>query len=450
MSTVEDQILKVVSSLPQNVRLWVGFSGGLDSTVLLHALAKMNILCTALHVNHGLSINADIWQHQCRQFAQQREVPFECFSVTVEAQGQGMEAAARSARYDVVESKLGVGDVFLTGHHRDDQVETFFLRLMRGAGLRGLCAMRQERRLGRGRLVRPLLGLSKVQLQQYAREQALSWVEDESNQDTLFDRNYLRHSVMPLLATRWSQAHSATLSAVEHLQAAEDLLEEYGALDLKACNPQSEKWGWSIELGPMEGWSQRRVNHVVRHWLLSNGYKTPDAAQMVEVQKVIAARQDAKPMLHLGGSASAGGAGEYSLARFKTRLYCLPSGKAPQPIAAGSEIVWNPRNPLRFNDGSELRCRGSNLPSQLHVKSRCGGERCKPQGRQHSQSLKKLFQEYDVPPWFRDRAPLIYSDNELVAVADFWLCQRSEGGVLACQFQWILPPLSSVAEQRGT
>ncbi|WGO97308.1 tRNA lysidine(34) synthetase TilS [Saccharophagus degradans] len=423
MNEIEREISAQITALSAQACVWVAFSGGLDSTVLLHALSVLGVKCHAVHVNHGLSINADNWQRQCSVFASQREIAFTAVKVIVLAEGCGIEEAARVARYNAIENLLAPSDVLLTGHHRDDQIETFFLRLMRGAGLRGLGAMRRTRSLSQAILVRPLLNISRQSLHEYALQQGLTWIEDESNLDTHYDRNLLRQTFVPQLKARWPQVEKNVETTVQHLQAAEDLLQEYAAADLALCESRQERLGSSIALNPMQTFSKERSSHILRSWLASLGYKLPDTARMVELHKLIAAKDDAAPLLNIGN---------YSLCRFQQRLYCLPRTAIETEC---TPHTWNPIEPLHAADGSELRftAASDNMPV-FEVAYRQGGERCKPVGRGHSQTLKKLLQEYGLEPWLRAKVPLIYYQGNLIAVGDLWLCEAGE--VVEGHFEW--------------
>lgn len=425
MNDIEKQISTQLTTLSPLGAVWVAYSGGLDSTVLLHALTILGVQCKAIHINHGLSINADIWQRQCSVFAAAREVPFTAIKVDVAVEGNGVEAAARSARYAAIAQNLAAGDVLLTGHHRDDQIETFFLRLLRGAGLRGLGAMRPTRSLGEAMLARPILSVSRQALYEYAQQHELTWVEDESNLNTQYDRNLLRHTFVPQLKARWPQAEKTLQNTVQHLQAAEDLLQEYGSNDLALCDLKKEKLGHSIALEPLQAFSPTRTAHVLRCWITGLGHRLPDTARMTELEKLIAAKDDASPLLNVD---------TYSLCRFQQRLYCLPRAVLESKPSAA---MWNSIEPLQAEDGSELRfiSTGAQVPL-FKVTYRQGGERCKPIGRSHSQALKKLFQERNIEPWLRAKVPLIYYGDALVAVGDYWLCETGSGTVISGTFEW--------------
>lgn len=242
-----------LSQIPSSAQVLVGYSGGLDSTVLLNLLVGLVApnRITAVHVNHGLSPQADEWETFCRQQAMQLQLPFVAQKVSVKNLGQGIEEAARDQRYQVFEQYLPAGGALLLAHHQDDQQETLLLRLLRGAGPKGLGAMDQRRRFGEGWLVRPLLQASRRALEEYATEHQLSWIEDPSNQDTHFDRNYLRSKVLPLINRRWPGA-SQTMGRSAHLCRESDaLLTDLAQLDMAQLGLRRERLGVSVLRAPL-------------------------------------------------------------------------------------------------------------------------------------------------------------------------------------------------------
>ncbi len=387
---------------------WVGFSGGLDSTVLLHALVQLNLPVSvrALHINHQISPHANSWQRQCEQFCQQLGVSFFAEKVQVINSGKGIEDAARAARYQVFERYVDSGDCLLTAHHGNDQAETILLRLLRGAGPRGLAAIGSARQLSSGgKLIRPLLQFSRAGLEAYACEQKLPWVEDESNQDDHYDRNFLRNQVMPLLQHRWPALIRKCQQTADLCAQQENLLDEFAKQDMEQANPRSERMGRSIDLLWLKSLSSARRQNLLRYWLRQSGCDLPEVVhlQQLEIQ-LFNAREDASVEIAWG---------EYSLRPYQTRLFLLPA--VLPPMILDLVQLSAPEN----NSASYLR---ADIPN-LHIRFRSGGERCKPAGRAHSQTLKKLLQEYHLEPWLRNSVPLLYSGDQLVAVGDLWICE---------------------------
>ena len=282
---------------------WLAYSGGLDSTVLLALLAQMRTEgrvippIKALHINHGLSTNADNWQTHCQQQCETLDIPFEVVTVTVDRHsGKGLEAAARQARYQAFEKQLGEGELLLMAHHLDDQLETFFLRLLRGSGIEGLVAMPAIRKLGRGQLQRPLLGYSREELEHIADELKLSWIEDESNQNTDFDRNYLRHTVLPLLEKRWPAYRQSLSQSIAHLSESKSLLSDFNT-SLSSSAPAVSRRGEPM-LALNKLLSQDQLSLNIRLWLQAQHVLLPRREQLWEfIAQLSNSAQDTQPEL---------------------------------------------------------------------------------------------------------------------------------------------------------
>jgi len=393
-------------------KLWIAFSGGLDSSVLLAIVAKAGLpnQIRAIHINHQLSLHADAWQHHCEKTCASHGVPITIEKVTVVNRGQGIESAAREQRYQVFSGYLAKDDVILFAHHRDDQAETLLFRLLRGAGLAGLAGMRNHRCFHSAHIVRPLLRFSRREICQYADHHHLDWIEDESNDSLGFDRNYLRHEVFPLLETRWVDASRKMSSACAWLSEADGLLTEYVHEDLLRCELRSERVGESLEIKKLLQYSQVRQKHIIRGWCRKNYGLCPETAQLVLLDQVVSARVDAAPLLVWAN---------YEFRRFRGRLYLMRK----LPSFDVEEIEWSDDLPLQLPGGGRVECCDDGMGQTLTVRFRQGGERCKPRDRVKSQSLKKLLQEYALEPWLRDRVPLVYSGDTLLAVGDLFICQ---------------------------
>jgi tRNA(Ile)-lysidine synthase len=391
-----------ISDSPSSI-WWVGFSGGLDSTVLLHALAQLRlpVQLRALHINHQISPNANRWQSQCADFCAQVSIPFYAEKVSVVNTGKGIEDAARAARYSVFEKNIARDNYLLTAHHANDQAETLLLRLMRGTGPRGLAAMAAVRALGEGWLARPLLYFTRAELAAYALTHQLTWVDDESNLDDDYDRNFLRNQVMPLLHSRWPEFKRKWQQTAELCAQQEGVMEEIAREDLLRSAPLVERIGQSIELNVLVGLSPARKQNLLRYWLRLNNHTTPEQLHWHQIeQQIFAGRDDAQPRVAWGNVA---------LQTYRERLYALPLQMPELELR------------MQLSDAQERPRLKVDLPD-LRIGYRSGGERCKPVGRGHSQTLKKLLQEYQLEPWLRDRVPLVFSGDKLVAVGDLWVC----------------------------
>jgi tRNA(Ile)-lysidine synthase len=407
MAFTSEQLRIYLPPIPSpSVIWWVGFSGGLDSTVLLHALAQLNLSVhlRALHINHQISPNADHWQTQCADFCARYAIPFHTEKVRVENVGKGIEDAARAARYAVFEKNIAPHDLLLTAHHANDQAETLMLRLMRGTGPRGLAAMASARVLGAGYLVRPLLHFTRAELEAYASAHQLTWVDDESNLDNDYDRNYLRNQIMPLLQSRWPQFKRKWQQTADLCARQEVVMEEVAHEDLLGTAPLLERIGQSINVDAFLLLSSARQQNVLRYWLRLLNHSAPEQLHWQQIeQQLLHGREDAQARVTWGN---------VSLQIYRGRLYVLPL-QLPE-LTLQFELVGKDAKP-RLNAG---------LPD-LQIGYRKGGERCKPVGRAHSQTLKKLLQEYAVEPWLRDKVPLVFSGESLVAVGDLWVCADS-------------------------
>jgi len=396
---------------------YVGFSGGVDSMALLHLAwcwgrgrAGAPPL-TALHINHGLQDAAGDWQAHCRAVCDSLDVPLLARRVAVAGSG---EAAAREARYGAFRELLGEGEVLLLAHHLDDQVETFFLRLLRGAGVEGLAAMPAQRPLGRGMLARPLLDVPRAALEHYAREQSLDWVEDPSNADTSLDRNFLRVEILPLLAARWPACRRTIARAATHMAGAMAALEE-------ATGTPATVYSVTGDPGlPLEALVAPGVENAARNlrgWLNLQGCQPPDSAALKEfLRQLRSAGEDGAPQLCTA---------DWTLCRFRDAVYLQPSFTAAPP---GSPLDIAPGERHRVPGVGSLALvadsagAGVATGAPLRIDWRRGGERCRVRGRDGSASLKKLLQELAVPPWWRDRVPLLYRGADLLAIGDLLVC----------------------------
>ncbi|SMF05524.1 tRNA(Ile)-lysidine synthase [Alteromonadaceae bacterium Bs31] len=422
MSSVFQALIERAEQLKGYRRVFLGFSGGLDSTVLLHQLKSLGLNnLVAVHVNHQLMPEADGWEQHCASIAASWACDFESRKVQLGNTGGGVEEAARSARYKVFSECVTQQDVLLTAHHADDQAETLLFRLFRGSGLKGLAAVRAQTSLKMDKVsfevLRPFLHCSREQILDYARAHHLSWIDDSSNNDQHFDRNYLRHSLLPLVQKKWPGVCSKLATSASLLAESDALLDDYLAGDFSQCEARKERLGESINLQVFQQFSWTKQKHLLRYWLAQNHYLLPEQKHMVEVQKMLRASADATPDVSWGRQE-----GGCSLKRFKQRLYLLPRVDLSQQ---GRSFEWHTSEPLALGNVSSLAgevTESGIAPGQYRIKFREGGERCRPEFRDRSQTLKKLLQELGLEPWLRDCVPLIYKGAELVAVADLWVC----------------------------
>ncbi len=394
----------------RNAPAWcVALSGGLDSTVLLHLLATMKErpVLRAVHVHHGLQPVADAWPEHCRRLCDSLGVELLVRHVAVE-QGASLEQAARDARYQAFAEVLQSGELLLTGQHREDQAETLLLRLLRGAGLRGLAAMPECRSLAAGLLVRPLLDIPRDDLLAFAQVQGLSWVQDPSNDDTRFNRNYLRHQVLPALTSRWPQASRSLARTTAHLAEAGELLDELARDDLAQAQGV-EDFPWlglpSLHLPTLARLSPARQRNALQFWL-ARFSRLPDTDHWAGWRGLRDARVDASPVWKLTDG---------ELHRAGERLYWLFGAWLGVPDA---ELSWDDLQRALLLPGNGSVTLSGSLPSEpLRIAYRQGGESMNIPGRGR-RDLKRLLNERGVPAFVRGRLPLLFAGDRLVAVAN--------------------------------
>lgn len=408
---------------------WVAYSGGLDSHVLLHAMARLREqqparIVEAIHVNHALQSSAQQWAEHCSRTCTALQMPCHVLQVNAApASGESPEAAARHARYQALAGMLQPGDLLLTAHHRDDQAETLLLQLLRGAGPHGLAAMPEAATFGTGWHLRPLLEFAHAELKNYASEQQLRWIEDPSNTETSFDRNYVRHEIMPRLAARWPAVSSLLARSAGHAADAASLLDTIAHSDLAQITGAPD----TLSVMQLHALTPPRQRNVLRAWFRQLKLPLPSAAHIEHIlHDVIAVAGDREPCVRWPG---------VEVRRYRDSLYALPP---LQPHDAALVLPWDMQRPLLLPDGlGTLRTtptQGRGLKASLcgavgvSVRFRRGGERCRPVGRGHSHELRKLYQEAGIPPWQRDRIPLIYMGSDLAAVGALWCCEPFHAG----------------------
>ncbi|MDX9873821.1 MAG: tRNA lysidine(34) synthetase TilS [Spongiibacteraceae bacterium] len=403
-------------------RWWVAYSGGLDSHVLLHLCHQLRQHggpwpeLRAIHVNHQLQPQASDWAAHCQAVCGALGIPLTVVPVEVDlTAGLGLEAAARAARYAAFRQLCGSGDLLLQGHHADDQAETVLLRLLSGRGAAAAIGIPAERPLGGATILRPLLQTTRSELEAHAQQHGLHWVEDPSNCDSQYDRNFLRNQVLPLIGQRWPGYRDTLGRAAAQGEQVATVLAEVAALDLAAAAE-----GERLAIAAALALSQPRRFNLWRHWLAGLQLPQPGVAVLEQLERLATATDDALPLVTWRGSAGAA-----EVRRYRGWLYAMTP---LPPFLPWPAQAWEPTRPLTLPAGGELRAEpvtgeGLRRGLPLSVRSRAGGERCRPAGRRHSQTLRRLLQECELEPWWRERLPLIYSGDELVAVADLWVCE---------------------------
>jgi tRNA(Ile)-lysidine synthase len=370
------------SRKPPRAEIAVGLSGGVDSVVLLHQLREHHPVC-AIHVHHGLSPNAGAWTEFCRSLCKRLNVPLVVRKVSVRRAGKGLEAAAREARYKAFEEAKA--DVIALAHNLDDQAETVLMNLLRGAGTRGASGMPEYARLGGKTIWRPFLGMPRKKIDAYARKHKLEWVEDESNANEMLTRNFIRRSIGPLIEQKFPRWKESLARAAKHFAKKE-----------------------------------LRKEDLLRHYLHSKGLKAPSEAKLLEMLKQLATGSPRAELVHDGAT----------LRTYRGKVFLdaeLSTEFSPQEWSGEARLsLPQLGGELRF-----CRARGKGIALEhkpLSVRLRSGGERLQPDPRRPRRTLKNLFQEAGVPPWERERLPLLFRGDDLVWVPGLGIDARFQAG----------------------
>ncbi|OPW99414.1 tRNA lysidine(34) synthetase TilS [Citrobacter sp. A316] len=412
--------LTLNTSLLNSQSILVAFSGGLDSTVLLHQLVLWRALhpdvaLRAIHIHHGLSPHADSWVQHCESVCAQWQVPLVVERVHLEDDGLGIEAQARRARYQAFAQTLLPGEVLMTAQHLDDQCETFLLALKRGSGPAGLSAMGENSPFAGTRLIRPLLAQTREALEAWARQHELCWIEDESNQDDTYDRNFLRLRVNPLIQQRWPHFAQAVARSAALCAEQESLLDELLASDLADCITAHG----TLLVAPLMMMSGVRRAALLRRWLAGVNAPMPSRNGLERIwQEVALAREDASPCFRLG---------ECEVRRYQSQLWWVKSvdgqsetvipwleWKTPLALPAGlGSVQLISAGELRMPQADEAVSIRFKAPGVLHIVGRNGGRK-----------LKKIWQEQGIPPWRRDTTPLLFYGETLIAAAGVFVTRE--------------------------
>ncbi len=424
----------------------IAYSGGVDSHVLLHLCARIKnspqgtgLSFSAVYIDHGLSPHAKKWGRHCQQICYELDIPLTIIEVDGRAKpGQSPEASARTVRYQAFSQILTANECLLTAQHLDDQAETLLLQLLRGSGTRGLSAMPEIKAFGRGFLCRPILAYNKQAILDYAAQHQLQWVEDESNQQQCFDRNYLRHTVLPLLQQRWPAVRESFAKSAAVLAESQLLLDDMAEADmqpLRVVSAQGSIERDKILLLPLKQYlntdeasgahSLARLNNILRHWIHLNQLPMPSKKILHEIVfSVLQARDDAMPLVSWRRDAL-----HCEVRRYRDRLYLLsrPAGQAADPEEKKQQYPLSETQAVILqNDSIELIAAEKSpaferqvlLTKPLSVRFRQGGERYRKKDNAPSHPLKHWFQEQGIPPWEREQLPLIFHGDELLQIGN--------------------------------
>jgi len=463
-NSVHQILAKIDAALNEQARsrhFLLGLSGGLDSVVLLHAMTGLrersggSLRLRALHINHQLQEQSATWAQDCANLCESLAVEFSSVEVTINASA-GIENAARQARYSEFEAALRKDEELLLAHHRDDQMETLLLRLIRGSGSRGLSGIPASRELGRelggdkgrekgrdkgrGRLVRPLLEIDREELLEYAEAAKLSWVEDSSNEDESFDRNYCRHTLLPLIEARWPGYRESWSKSAVLARESEALLQELAAIDLADIATESRS---VVSRDKLLALSATRRRNVLRFWLEGLGVEELGWHQLHQLSDEVIPSSTASVLI-----------GGCQLHCYRETLHALAATAletevASEDLSGLSPLLTMPSEVALTNNGSLgfTEALGAGVAMDklgaMTIRYRQGGEACRLLGRPNK-SLKKILQEVEMQPWLRSRIPLLYSGDELayipgIGVSEAWAAKDGEAG---CLIDWQQPDLA--------
>lgn len=408
-------LAQYLETTPDAREICIAYSGGLDSHVLLHAVATAvgenpHYAVRAIHINHGLQAASDQWADHCLEVSQELDIPLEVVDVQVIDNGDGPEASARLARYAAFDQFLANGEHLLLAQHADDQAETFLLQALRGSGPDGLASIPRKRTFGGAFMARPLLSCSRQSIEQYAEAHALNWIEDPSNANSQYDRNFLRNDILPQLKARWPAAAQTLSRAAMRCSAASQTMLGLATEDLEMVRVRG---GAELIVSELKALPRERAYNVLRLWVRQAGLRMPRLQDLIQVYaNLVSAREDSCGVVNVR---------DYEFRRHRDQLYLMP----PQPEPQAFEYEWPaPFHDLYIHETGETLSRalcaeqGVALPETGHVlvRSRLGGELIKLGEPAFHKAVKKLLQESSVPPWQRDTIPLLYVNDRLAAV----------------------------------
>ena len=420
---VDKAFVSLLESHKKIKSMTVALSGGLDSVVLLHLLHQLqkthHYTLKASHVHHGLSKNADKWVKFCEKLCIKLSVPLDVHYIKLpQKKSLGIEGEARQLRYEkLLQSKT---DLVVLAHHEDDQAETFLLQLIRGAGVKGLSSMAHfdDSR----HLWRPLLNTSRTDIESYAKKHQLKWIEDESNQNIDFDRNFIRSKVLPILKNRFSHIIKVISRSTSHLAEAQYLLDDLAKIDLKSYL-KSNNYKNKLQVKTLDQLSNSRAKNVLRYWLEINDQLMPSKDLLDELlRQVLTAKKDAELKIQLSK--------DFEIRRYKDEIYIAEKNQKGQK---NYEIIWKGESEILLPNGAQLnfkkvKGRGINFKfldnQKLKIRNRQGGESFKPDSKRPTKKIKQLLQESDLPPWEREFFPIIFVGDELACVPNFGIDQK--------------------------
>tara|TARA_B100000674_G_scaffold287851_1_gene238362 strand:- start:116019 stop:117335 length:1317 start_codon:yes stop_codon:yes gene_type:complete len=416
------KLLRILKNFPKPTGYLVSFSGGLDSHVLLHSIKtiskEINLPIRVIHLNHNLHQESDIHENHCKEVCSSFGFPFLSFQLDLKGDSKkGLEAFAREKRYSVIADNLKKNEMLLLAHHRDDQVETLFLQLLRGSGVAGLSGMPKVRNWRGGWQARPLLNYSKDNLRDYGIKNQLKWVEDPSNKNQNFDRNYIRGTLLPIVKKRWKSYDKTVNRSISHISNALILSDEVGNDDLKLCLKSHN----CLSIKSLKKLSFNRRCNAIRFWIKESDKPVPNTKRLLEInQTLLNATFKSSPRVDWGNN---------SICSYRDSLWITDRERDERPKDMFS---WPNQDRISLPKGQFLERTPSNFgipkkiwdENRIRIGWRSEGLKCKILGRYGTRSFKKICQELEIPPWNRNHIPLIFIDNEIAAVADYFFCEH--------------------------
>ena len=405
---------------PNKLSFAIAYSGGLDSSVLLHAsleLLKVGYIGSlrAIHVNHGIYPDSNQWETFCENRCRQNNIPFFCQKFYLAKNNATSELDARKVRYQYFETIIEKGEYLLFAHHQDDQVETLLFRLFRGTGIRGLGGIPEKRHLGKGYLARPLINITRNEIKRYAKDFDLDWVDDPSNLESEYSRNFLRNEVIPLLEKKWPSV-SKKLNQFSNLAKEQaSILDEVAKQDRDALSQENNQ----LDCDSLLKLSKSRQKNLIHFWIRELDVVSPSYIEIEQLLSQLESKSSTSIRVKIGN----GWARSYD-----GKLFYLTE-EEPEPLT--DSVVWNEFDlPIDLPNGiridtveasniksnNQLMIRKPNVNEVVSIRPRVGGEIMTPSYRKHTADLKKIYQELKVPSWERKWLPIVYYNEKIVAV----------------------------------
>ena len=402
----------------QSKKIIIAYSGGIDSSILLHLLFSikedLKQSLEAIHINHGLHDKSNDWEKFCRRKCESYNISFRAISIKENCpKNVSVECWARDKRYSLIAKEIKNNDILLTAHHMDDQIETFFLQVFRGAGPRGLASMPVIKKISNGYHARPFLNIQRSELEKYASINKILWQDDDTNSDIRYERNYLRHKVLVYLEKAWPSYRKSISRVVSHQKESMSILSEIALEDMREVLCKNFI---NLDVKILKGLSLPRQKNLIFYWLDSLNLEKPGSKHMHQIIKtLINTSSDKSPCVNWKNT---------EVRKYRDQLYASQIFKQHN---INEEIYWNTDSPLEIQ-GEKLIAketlgkgilRSSIEGAKITIRYRHGGEKIYSNSLSNSKKVKKIFQEHGVLPWFRDRVPLIYINEELAVVPGF-------------------------------